>query len=76
MSVYVETFVSPFEKDTEEAANELLNKIRDAHPESSGWEEVYGIVEKLPNGKWRAVRKHKHVSRRTAYAGLPESAMV
>lgn len=62
MSVYEETFVSPFERDTEDEANEVLNKIRDAHPASAGWKEEYGIIERLSNGKYRAVRKHKKVS--------------
>lgn len=56
--VFEETFVSPFEKDTKGAALVVLNSIREGHPESSGWEEIDGFVEQLPNGKWRAVRHH------------------
>ena len=59
--IYSEVFVSPFEKDTESEALRVLNSIREAHPASSGWEEVRGFVEKLPNGKYRAVREHKHI---------------
>lgn len=62
MSVYEETFVSPFERDTEDEARKVLDAIRAAHPASSGWEEEYGIIERLSNGKYRAVRKHKKVS--------------
>lgn len=62
MSIYEETFVSPFEKETEAEALKVLDAIRDCHPESSGWHEVDGYAEQLFNGKWRAVRKHKKVS--------------
>lgn len=56
--VYREVFVSPFEKDTEGDALRVLQDIRDAHPSASGWKEIQGFVEKLPNGKFRAVREH------------------
>lgn len=56
--VYEETFRSPFEKETESEALRTLNDIRAAHPASYGWVEFEGYVEKLPNGKWRAVRYH------------------
>ncbi len=55
--MYAEVFRSPFEQSTKEEAMRVLNKIRDAHPEGSGWHEVRGYVEKLPNGKYRAVRE-------------------
>lgn len=61
-SIFLETFTSPFEKDTEEEALEVLNEIRKSHPESSGWIEVYGIATLLPNGKYAAVRKQMKVS--------------
>ena len=62
---YEEIFVSPFQKDTEGDALKTLQAIRDAHPASSGWKEIKGYVEQLPNGKWRAVRHHIKV-RQTA----------
>lgn len=57
--MYKEKFISPYEKQTEEEALRVLNEIREAHPNSSGWVEVRGYVEKLPNGKYRAVREHE-----------------
>lgn len=57
--MYTEIFRSPYEKQTEEEALRVLNEIREAHPISSGWVEKCGYVEKLPNGKYRAVREHK-----------------
>lgn len=62
MAVYEETFVSPFEKDTQEGAQKVLEEIRKAHPAEKGWEEIEGFTEQLPNGKWRAVRRHKKIS--------------
>lgn len=56
--VFREVFVSPFHKETESDALKVLQDIRDAHPATSGWEEIKGFVEKLPNGKYRAVRVH------------------
>lgn len=62
MDPYTEKFVSPFEKDTKEEAERVLEAIRNQHPSEKGWREIYGYVEQLPNGKWRAVRKHTHYS--------------
>lgn len=62
MANFEETFKSPFEKDTQEEAFRVLDDIREAHPAEKGWKEISAWVEKLPNGKWRAVRKHKKVS--------------
>ena len=62
MTVYEETFVSPFEKDTKEEALVVLNKIRAAHPADKGWVEVSARVEQTSSGKWRAVRHHKKIS--------------
>ena len=56
--VYREVFRSPFMKDTESEALEVLDKIREAHPSIYGWEEVRGYVEQLSNGKFQAVREH------------------
>jgi len=56
--VFEETFESPFEKDTENDALEVLNKIRRTFSELYGYYEVKGFAEHLPNGKWRAVRHH------------------
>ena len=56
--VYREVFVSPFEKNTEDEALEVLRKIREGHSEMYGWVEIRGFAEKLPNGKYRAVREH------------------
>ena len=62
---YEEIFESPYQKETKGDALKTLQAIRDAHPASSGWVEIKGFVEQLPNGKWRAVRHHKKV-RKTA----------
>lgn len=56
--VYQEVFRSPFEKDSQSDALRVLDAIRASHPASSGWVELYGSVDQLPNGKWRAVRAH------------------
>lgn len=56
--VYREVFVSPFQEETEGNALRILQQIRDAHPSEYGWKEIRGFVEKLPNGKYRAVREH------------------
>ncbi|MBO4293129.1 MAG: hypothetical protein J5881_01905 [Clostridia bacterium] len=56
--VYREVFVSPFEKKTENEALKVLQAIREVHSEEHGWKEIRGFVEKLPNGKYRAVREH------------------
>ena len=58
MKAYTENYVSPFQMDTEEEALKDLMKIREAKPASKGWTELLGYVEKLPSGKWRAVRLH------------------
>lgn len=55
---FEEVFRSPFEKDSQEEALQVLQEIREAHPSTSGWVEVTGYIEPLPNGKWRAVRHH------------------
>ena len=56
--VYREVFRSPFLKDTEAEAFKVLQSIRKVHSPEHGWEEIRGYVEKLPNGKFRAVREH------------------
>lgn len=56
--VYREVFVSPFEKDTEVDALKVLQEIRECHSAMYGWKEIRGFAEKLPNGKYRAVREH------------------
>ena len=56
--VYHEVFVSPFHKETKDEALRVLQAIREAHPSTSGWKEIRGVVEQLPNGKYRAVREH------------------
>ena len=56
--VFEETFVSPFQKETEGDALRVLDTIRSNHPASSGWVEFEAFAEKLSNGKWRAVRHH------------------
>ena len=58
LKTFEEIFRSPFEKDTESDALRTLNAIREAHPATFGWVEFEGYAEKLPNGKWRAVRHH------------------
>ena len=59
MAIYTETFVSPFEKNTKSDALKVLEAIRQTHDSAHGWVEIEGYVEQLPNGKWRAVRKHE-----------------
>ena len=59
MTVFKETFVSPFEKETKSDALKTLDAIRAAHSSAYGWVEIEGYAEQLPNGKWRAVRKHE-----------------
>lgn len=56
--VYEETFISPANQLTKGDALKVLNSIRSCHPESSGWVEIDGFVEQLPNGSWRAIRHH------------------
>lgn len=56
--VFEETFISPFHNPTKGDALKVLDSIRSSHPESSGWVEIDGFVEKLPDGSWRAVRRH------------------
>lgn len=56
--VFEETFISPFHKPTKGEASKVLDSIRSCHPESSGWVEIKGYVEQLPDGSWRAVRQH------------------
>lgn len=56
--VFEEKFVSPFEKENQSDALRVLDAIRAEHPASKGWVEEEGFAEQLPNGKWRAVRKH------------------
>lgn len=56
--IYEETFVSPFEQETEGDALRVLGEIRRAHSSEYGWVEIRGFAEHLPNGKWRAVRVH------------------
>lgn len=58
MRIFHEIFVSPFLKDTESEALRVLNAIREAHPARHGWREIRGFAERLPNGKYRAVREH------------------
>ena len=58
---YEETFVSPFEKETREEAETVLEAIRSAHSAFNGWVEIEGYVEQLDNGRWRAVRHHKKI---------------
>lgn len=59
MATIRKTFVSPFEKNTESDASKVLQSIRECHPKTDGWEEIRGFVEKLPSGKYRAVREHE-----------------
>ena len=56
--VFEETFVSPFQRETEGDALRVLDAIRSSHPSFYGWVEFAGYAEQLPNGKWRAVRHH------------------
>lgn len=56
--VFEETFVSPFEKDTEDDAIRILDDIRASHDKASGWIEFSGHAIHLPNGKWKAIRHH------------------
>jgi len=58
LKVFEETFVSPFEKDTEADALMVLDEIRFEHCSYYGWVEFAGYAEQLSNGKWHAVRHH------------------
>lgn len=55
---YHEVFKSPSTQESEGDALDVLQKIRESHPASKGWVELNAYVEKMPNGKWRAVRDH------------------
>lgn len=55
---YEGIFISPFEKNTKAEAIAVLNQIRNRFNSENGWLELKGYVEKLPNGKWHAVRYH------------------
>jgi hypothetical protein len=59
--IFEETFVSPFQKNTREDANKVLDDIRSCHSKEHGWKEIKGYVEELPNGKFRAVRHHEKI---------------
>lgn len=56
--VFEETFISPFEKNSESEALMVLDEIRKSHNSNSGWEEFKGYAKQLANGKWIAVRHH------------------
>lgn len=58
---FEETYKSPFETRTREEAERVLNEIRRDYSPAHGWEEIYGGVEALPNGRFRAVRIHKEI---------------
>ncbi len=55
---YEGKFISPFEKNTKAEAIAVLNQIRNRFNSENGWIELNGYPEKLPNGKWHAVRHH------------------
>ena len=55
---YEGIFISPFEKKTKKEALIVLNQIRNKFNSRNGWVELKGSAEKLPNGKWHAVRYH------------------
>ncbi|MBR3163304.1 MAG: hypothetical protein IKF17_04325 [Clostridia bacterium] len=59
-NVFMETFRSPFGKDTPEQAEKVLSIIRENHPASKGWRELDAGVELHDDGKWYAWRKHEH----------------
>ena len=56
--VFEEVFISPFEKETWADALNVLSAIRSAHDAYHGWIEIDSDIERLPNGKWRAIRHH------------------
>ena len=56
--VFEETFVSPFEHETECDAFNYLEEIRSTHPLRDGWVEFTSSIKKLKNGKWIATRYH------------------
>jgi len=58
-ATFRETFKSPFYKDSYEEAMEVLNQIRKTHSIENGWTEIDAYVEKMANGKYRAVRIHQ-----------------
>lgn len=55
--VFEETFYSR-EYDTREMAEWKLERIREGHPESSGWEEISAEIIPCGKGKWKAARHH------------------
>lgn len=59
---FEETFKSPFEKETRKEAEKVLNEVRRTHSPAYGWEEIYGGVEALPNGRFRAIRIHRKIA--------------
>ena len=61
MNVYVETFKSPGNQPTQEAALEILEMIRKNHPESRGWREIAAGVKQREDGSWFAWRKHERL---------------
>lgn len=64
INCFEETYKSPFETMTREESVKVLNKVRRDHSPAHGWEEIYGGVEALPNGRFRAVRIHREIKSR------------
>lgn len=58
MKKCIDKFVS-LEKDTREEAFAILEEVRNNHPASEGWEYDENYIERLRNGKWRAVSVYK-----------------
>lgn len=56
--LYVERFEGPCDYSTLKDVEQKLNAVREAHPKSSGWQEIDAYAKKLPNGRYKAVRWH------------------
>ena len=56
----MEILKPPFGKKTKEEAQEVLDRIRENHPEAHGWREIDAGIE-VRNGLYYAWRKHEHL---------------
>ena len=54
-----ERFVSASGYSSKQGAERILQRIREAHPASSGWTEIEAGFELHPDG-WHAYREHEH----------------
>ena len=57
--MYREKYVSAFKPTSLEVANRILDAIREEHPESSGWKEIFSSITPLPDGTYEIMREHQ-----------------